>query len=148
MSNVKSSTPEHRIPKPPEFAAAENLTAEFFAILAKLGLEIVIVRFQAGNDSAIWTHGGIERELELELQSIKGGQFDSSYFPPGQQFHFFHVRAAELGNAMRLIKVALAARGLLEISTLYHAETALEWRVWYPATAEVLRTDADDEGEA
>jgi hypothetical protein len=150
MSELKSSMPENRIPKPPEFAAAENLSPEFFAILAKLGLEILIVRFQSANDSPIWEHDGIERELERELQFIKAGQFDSSYFPLGMQWHFFHVPAKRLGKAAQQVKSALAARGLLEISTIYHAETPREWRVWYPATAEVLRTDADvdDETEA
>jgi len=141
-------TPQKKVPTPPELAAAENLLPEFFAILSKLGLEILVVSFKAGMDSPIWEQDRIEEQLGLELQSVKAGHFDASYFLPDWQFHFFHVRATELGNAVQQIKSALAARGLLEISAIYHAETALEWRQWFPGTAEVLRMDADDEGEA
>jgi hypothetical protein len=147
MSASRFSTSKKKVPQPPELAAADNLTPEFFAILAGLGLEIMVVSFRADKDSPIWAHDRIERELERELQSIHAGQFDASYFPFGWQFHFFHVSTTALGKAGQQIKSFLAARGLLEISTLYHAETALEWRVWYPAKAEVLRTDADDDSE-
>jgi hypothetical protein len=134
-----------RQPVPIELAAAENLSPEFFLILSAIGLEILIVRFQAGNDSPIWKHNRIERELERELQSIQAGQFDSSYFPLGAHWHFFHVPRAELGKAMQRIKDSLAARGLLDISTILHAETAHELREWYPATAQLVNATADND---
>jgi hypothetical protein len=145
MSAAAIPFPNRKTAPPIELAAAENLTLEFFLILTALGLEVLIVRFQAGNDSPIWKHAGIERDLERELQSIQTGQFDSSFFPLGAQWHFFHVASADLGKAMQRVKDALDARGLLAVTTLYHAETAHELRVWYPATAELVNTDADTE---
>ena len=143
MSTYLNSSTRKKVIPPVEIAAADNLTPFFFNTLATLGLEILVVRVQAANDSPVWEHAGIERELEKELQAIQAGQFDSSYFPPGSQWHFFHVAKDSLGKAMQCVKDALAARGLLEISTLYHAETFQEWRQWHPPTAEVLDTDPE-----
>lgn len=64
-------------------AAWDNLTPGFFNILSKLGLEVVIVAFQAANDSPIWRHPGIERDLERALQAVQAGQFDSHRYAPG-----------------------------------------------------------------
>jgi hypothetical protein len=134
-----------QITPPFEVAAADNLTPGFFQTLSALGLEILVVRFQAANDSPVWEHAGVECEIEKSLQAIHAGHFDASYFPPGAQWHFFHVAKDSLGKAMTAAKDALAARGLLEISTLYHAETCREWRQWHPSTAEVLDTDPEAE---
>ena len=87
-----------RLPPDISTAAGENLTPEFFAILEKLGLKLLIVRFQAGKDSPVWENVGIESELERELKMVHAGQFDSSYFTPGAQYHFFHV--SDLGNPL------------------------------------------------
>ena len=38
-----------------------------------------------------------------------------------------------------------AARGLLEITTIFHVETADDLRVWYPPTAELVKTTPDSE---
>ena len=133
-----------RIPPPIGIAAADNLSPEFFKTLSALGLEILIVSFEASKSySAIFGHAGIEYELDKELQAIKAGQFDSSYFTRAAHCHLFHVPASALGKAMKCVKDALAARGLLESATLFHAESATEWRVWHPATAALLNTDAD-----
>jgi hypothetical protein len=135
--------PRNKVPFPIEWAAAENLMPSFFGILAKLGLEVLVVRFKADGGSPIWQHARIEDDLDRELKSIQAGQFDSSFYATGEIYHFFHV--SDLGKAMQQLKASLAARGLLEITTLLHAETAQELRVWYPATAELIKTEADTE---
>jgi hypothetical protein len=132
-----------KTPPPIEIAAADNLSPEFFKTLSALGLEILVVRLEAAKDSPVCEHAGIERELERELQAIRAGQFDSSYFTLGAQWHFFHVATGDLGKAMACVKDALAGRGLLDISIIYHAETFQEWRQWHPPTAEVLDTDPE-----
>ncbi|HUZ06464.1 MAG TPA: hypothetical protein VMV89_03155 [Candidatus Paceibacterota bacterium] len=134
------------VPIPIELAAAENLAPFFFNTLAKLKLEVIIVRFDASKDSPIWKQVGIELELERELQSVQAGFFDSSYFPMGAQWHFFHVGRPALGKAMQAIKSALDARGLLPFTTLLHAESPGELREWYPGnTAAMISADADTE---
>jgi hypothetical protein len=128
---------------PIELAAAENLQPFFFATLAKLGLEVVIVRFKAGQSSPIWQYPEIERDLEKELQSAHAGQFDSEFYTPGARWFFYHV--SDLAKAMQVLKATIESLGLLEITTLLHAETAQELRVWYPSTAELVNTEADTE---
>ena len=129
-------------PSPPELAAAENLSPEFLLMLAALGFEVLIVRFQALHDSPVWEHPGIELVLEKELIAIEAGNFDSEFHSPGARWFFFHV--GELGKAMAQIETTLAALGLLEITTLFHVETAQELRVWYPPTAELVKTTDDE----
>jgi hypothetical protein len=128
---------------PIELAAAENLSPSFFADLSKLGLQVVIVRFSAANDSPIWKNTGIEQVLGEELEAVRAGQFDASFFVLGAQWHFYHV--SDLARAMQQLKASIEARGLLPITTLMHAETAQELRVWFPATAELVNTEADTE---
>lgn|ERR1035437_6158872 len=108
-AHAKNKIPPQKRIVPLELAAAENLSPFFFNTLATLGLEVVIVRFDAKLASPIWGHSGIERDIERELQSIQAGQFDSSWFTSGAQWHFFHVAAADLGKAMQQIKSFLAA---------------------------------------
>lgn len=132
-----------RLPPDISTAAAENLTPEFFAILDTLGVNLLIVRFEAGRGSPIWEHVGIESELERELRAVHAGQFDSSFFTLGAQFHFFHV--TDLGKAMQQLKASLERRGLLAITTIMHAESADDLRVYWPPTAELVETsDAAD----
>jgi hypothetical protein len=124
-------------------AAADNLTPEFFSVLNKLGLQVLIVRLDASKDSPVWENVGIESELEQELQAIHAGQFDSSFFTMGAQLHFFHV--ADLGKAMEQLKASLARRGLLAITTLMHAESAGDLRVYWPPTAQLVETGDDNQ---
>jgi hypothetical protein len=128
---------------PIDLAAAENLSPFFFNTLATLGLEVLIVRFQAGHSSPVWHHPEIEKDLGQELQCAHAGQLDSEFYTNGARWFFYHV--SDLAKAMQVLKAALEARGLLEITTLLHAETAQELRVWYPATAELVNAEADEE---
>ncbi|HAO79767.1 MAG TPA: hypothetical protein DCQ92_12480 [Verrucomicrobia subdivision 3 bacterium] len=139
----QNATAQKRV-APIDLAAAENLSPFFFKTLATLGLEVVIVRFDAKPDSPIWGHPGIERELERELQVIQAGMLDSSWFTEGAQWHFFHVATSQLGKAMQQIKSGLDARGLLPVTTLLHAESASALREWYPGTtAALIQADAE-----
>jgi len=130
----KSAQNKPSQPVPIELAAAENLAPFFFRTLSRLGLEIVVVRFDASKDSPIFEHGGaaLAEKLEQDLQANQAGQFDSSYFTLGAHYHFFHVARADLGRAMQALKRYLEARGLLEITTLLHAESPTELREWFP----------------
>lgn len=125
-----------QLPPPPELAALQNLQPSFFACLAKLGLEVLIVRFNAEKDSAMWRHNyvALVEELGNELIAIKAGEFDSSLFLLGAHWHFYQVKRAELGAAVRRIKEILDARGLLGISQIFHAESAELLRQWFPGT--------------
>jgi hypothetical protein len=141
---LQAASNKPAIPMPPDvLAARDNLTPYFFGILAKLGLNVLIVKFDAHLESPIWKHPGIEIVLDQELQTAQAGQYDSAVYILGSNWFFFHVN--DLGKAMQTIKACLAARSLLEITTLLHAETAQELRVWYPATAELINTQADTE---
>ena len=141
---MKTNLPQKSAQTAPDrCAAAENLTPVLFNILAKLGLDVLVVQFQAGPASPIWQHAGIEQVLHDELQAAQAGQYDSEVYVPGSRWFFFHVN--DLGKAMQTIKTCLAARGLLEITILLHAETAQDLRVYYPATAECISTKADTE---
>jgi len=139
----KNSRPIKRVPPPIEIAAADNLSPEFFEVLSKLGQQIVIVRLASEIDSPVWEHTPIELNLDRALQAVQAGSFDSSYFTLGEQYHFFHV--SDLAKAMQALKSELDERGLLKISTIYHAETPDEWVVWFPGTAERLDLAADSE---
>ena len=140
-------------PKPPvpsvNIAAAENLSPEFFANLQKLGFELVIVRFQAGRDSDIWNHPGIETELDAALQLVKVGQHDSSAYETGAFFHFFHIWGTKcLGVAVKTLVRALDARGLLPITTILSGESHDSMRVYYPPhdpKNQVVRIPDDEE---
>jgi hypothetical protein len=128
-------SPQGRAPMPPEFAALQNLQPSFFETLSKLKLEVVVVKFEAGKDSPIWAQKDISGDLDSELKAVKAGEFDSSFFPLGAQFHFFQIKSRKLGAAMHRLKAAIEARGLLEISGIYHAESAELLVEWYPGTA-------------
>jgi hypothetical protein len=117
-------------------AAAQNLEPEFFTILAKLGLNVVIVCFRADLQSPIWKYDRLKKTLDDELKGAKAGQYDSTYYAKGAIYHFFH--ATNLGKAMTQLKASLETRGLLEITKILHAETPQELRVWYPPTAELI----------
>ena len=140
---IKNPPSQPKIPMPTELAAADNLASGFFGVLYRLGIEVVIVRFQAAKDSPIWEYPGIERLLEQELQAVPAGQFDSEVYTPGSRWLFFHV--TDLGKSMQTLKRGLEARGLLETTTLLHAESAQELRVWYPDSAELLNLEDEDE---
>ncbi|MEI6194286.1 MAG: hypothetical protein WCS42_08140 [Verrucomicrobiota bacterium] len=127
------SAPANVLPLPLEVAAAANLTPEFVLMLGTLGFEILVVRFQALHDSPIWEHEGIERELQMDLQTIGAGHLDASCPTPGALWHFFHV--SDLVKALAAIKARLAALGLLDVATLIHAATAQDLRVCWPVPA-------------
>jgi hypothetical protein len=129
-------------PPPIELAAAQNLCPFFFNTLATLGLDVVIVRFKSDKGSAPYQDAGIVRDLEAALVSIHAGQFDSSFFALGAEYHFFHVAKPDLGRAMQTLKDVLQKRELLHITTLLHAETHNDLREWYPGnTAALIQTD-------
>lgn len=130
----KTKSPS-KIPMPIELAALQNLQPMFFKALATVGLEVLIVRFKAEKDSRIWFHDDIATAIGEELSGLEAGHFDSSFFPLGAQWHFYQVDRSRLGIAMRRIKDCLAARGLLDISQIFHAESAEILREWYPGTA-------------
>ncbi|HEV2329377.1 MAG TPA: hypothetical protein VGY56_11380 [Verrucomicrobiae bacterium] len=125
------------IPMPIELAALQNLQPSFFKTLTTLGFEVLIVRFEAGKDSAIWLHDcdSLAAEIGDALTGVKAGEFDSSFYPLGAQWHFYQVRHENLGPAVRQIKDCLAARGLLNLSQIFHAESAEILREYYPGTA-------------
>lgn len=53
-------------------AAADNLSPAFFAVLNKLGLELVIVQIKAGHDSIIWARGsGINSKTFWQSKAIE-----------------------------------------------------------------------------
>ena len=83
--------------------------------------------------------------MEKELLSVKAGSFDSEFYSPGARWFFYNVGKSKLGLAAQQIKAALAARGLLEITTILHVETSADLRVWYPPTAELVKTTPDTE---
>jgi hypothetical protein len=135
------------LPPPIELAAAENLAPTFFTMLQKLGFELVIVHLQVAPTPRVFPDAEeIPSYLQIKLQKIRAGQFDSSYFPIGSHYHFFHVTRSDLGRAMQALKSGLDARELLPITTLFHAETVSEWRKWFPGdTAEMVETGAEAE---
>jgi len=116
------------LPPPIGFAAAQNLSPEFFAVLAGLRLEVVIVQFEARKDSPAWPQ--IEEELGDELHAVRAGAYDSTVYLEGCVLHFFHVR--NLGKAMQTLKASIEARGLLPITTILHGESHDSLRIYYP----------------
>lgn len=145
MNENTKTSPLGRAPMPIEFAALQNLQPSFFKTLNTLGLDVVAVRFDASKGSPIWIQDKIAEELSEELHAIDAGQFDSSFFPLGNQWHFFHVEHAKFGAAIRQLKNALAERGLLEISGIYHAESAEFLTEWFPATAAGVNVPIESE---
>lgn len=134
--NSNDATPVMiRLPLPDEIAAHDNLTEAFLKILSTLGLEVVIVRFDAAPGSEIYKHSNVAHDLEAELRAIEAGQLDSSYFPNGSQWHFYHVDRQKLGVAIKRLKDALVARSLLKISRIFHVEEAQSLMEWYPGSA-------------
>ena len=126
-------------------AAADNLTPEFFRILTVLGLELVAVRLVASG-SGFNVPTAVADELGNELAKIGAGQLDSSAYAPGEWWIFFH--ASDLAKAIETLKTSLAARGLLKISTILHAESAQNFCVWYPPTAAAIELVNDVSEEA
>lgn len=112
------------------FAAAQNLTPEFVARLRKLGLEIVIVVFNTALNSPVGFHPRVEEGLGLELEASRLGMFDSNFYQAKSRWSFFHVPKDTLGQAMNLLKSQLDVRGLLDVSTLLHAEEWDQLRIW------------------
>jgi hypothetical protein len=134
----KTYKPPQQLPMPIELAALQNLQPSYFKWLAKLGLEVVIVRFNADKGSPIWLHNpdALATDLENELVLLKAaGEPVSGLYPLGAQWHFYQVKRKKLGEAVRRFKEILAARGLLEISQIFHAESAESLREWFPGTA-------------
>ncbi len=123
---------------PIELAAAENLSPFFLNTLAALGLEVVIVRLQAGHEAPIHEHAEIWRDLESDLRAIQAGQFDSNFYTPGAQWHFFHVPRADLGRAIQKLKDALQFRELLPVAAILHVQSTSELQEWYPGTAGLI----------
>ena len=124
---------------PPHSAAADNLSPAFFEILQKLGMEVVIVQFEARHGSVIWGFPRIEEALDQELRAVGAGMFDSVHFSATTYLIFFHV--SDLAKAMGTLKDSIAKRGLLTITTIMHGESHKDLRVWYPPTAEHVETE-------
>jgi hypothetical protein len=129
-SKGKYANSPPRLPPPIGFAAAQNLSREFFAVLDGLGLEVVIVQFQAGKESPLWKHPKFEEDLDAELRAVRAGAYDSSAYGEGSFLHFFHV--SNLGKAMQTLKASIEARGLLPITTILHGESHDSLRIYYP----------------
>lgn len=135
---------KQRIPMPPELAALQNLSPFFFKTLAALKVEILILRFDAAQGSPILNHNDIGSELDAELADVQGASLDSDFFPLGEQWYFFHVPKPKLGAAAHKLKDALVTRGLLKISSIFHAEDDHFLRKWYPGTSEGVELSPDD----
>ncbi len=113
-----------------DVAALQNLDPAWHKILDKLGLNIVVVQFDARLGSPFYAHPGIEEALGLELQEIGAGIFDSMMFPaPGSLWAFYLVH--DLGKAMQRLKSQLATRCLLGIVNILQPEEPYKLRVWY-----------------
>jgi hypothetical protein len=129
----------HNSPKPTppsiSYAAAQNLSPAFFAILEALGQNVVIVAFK-------WTGKQnieqllCENELNAALIAAQAGNYDSTHYDLGEVWHFFHV--CDLAKAMQILRDEIAARGLLDRTTILHVEEHNKLRVWYPPTAEQI----------
>ncbi|MGH7942400.1 MAG: hypothetical protein ACREE6_04535 [Limisphaerales bacterium] len=130
---TKSPGAAQWIPFPIEFAALQNLRPAFLEEAAKLRTAILVVQFAAGKDSPIWGQPRIVDEIEAAIKSWQ----PSSFFPLGKQYHFFQVRITNIGAAARQIKEIIAARGLSEISRIFHVESA-------EALREILVPEADE----
>jgi hypothetical protein len=140
MKTTRKPNPPATISMPIELAALQNLQPSFFKTLTTLGLDVVIVRFKAEKDSIVWRHDTIATDIGNEMAVLEAGHFDSSFFPLGAQWHFYQVDRAKLGAAIHRIKETLAERGLLEISGIYHAESAEILREWFPGSAAEIDT--------
>jgi hypothetical protein len=137
MKKSTKLSPQGRAPMPIEFAPLQNLQPSFFQTLRTLGLEVVLVRIDTSKNTPPGAiQEGIPEDLDQALQSVKAGQFDSDFYPLHSQCLFFHVKNKKLGIAMNQIKGRLQARGLLETSEIYHAESADYLMQWYPPTAQ------------
>jgi len=124
-------------------AALQNLDAMWHGVFSKLGLNVVVVQFDTQRASPIHSHPKIEESLGLELQQIGAGYYDSSFYPgvtdpkrSGSSWHFFH--AHDLGAAMQRLKSQLAARGLLHVANILHAEESNQLRFWYSYDPETI----------
>jgi hypothetical protein len=125
-----------------DFAALQNHSEEYQSILEKLGLQLLVVRFEGDAGSPVWTHPDVGENIGAELDASGAGSFDSSHMAFGSLFCNFHV--AHLAKALGVLKRALESRGLLGCSTILHAETEAGWRVYFPPTASLL--DPSDSG--
>ena len=130
---------------PPEFASLQNLQSSFFQVLTTLGLEVILVRIDTSKNTPPGAIYDLQDDLENALRSIEAGQFDSDFYPLHSQCLFFHVEKAKLGAAMRGLKDTLHAHGLMDVSGIYHAESAESLLEWYPATAAVINTPEESE---
>jgi hypothetical protein len=116
--------------------AFQNLTAVWHGIFTKLGLNVVVVQMDTRRASPVHSHPEIEVALGLELQQVQAGFFDSAIYPgtvdidySGTAWFFFHC--IDLGKAMSCLKSQIAARGLLGITNILHAESENELRAWW-----------------
>jgi hypothetical protein len=116
--------------------ALQNLDSGWHAIFEKLGLNVVVVVFDTRRDSPIHSHPDLGTALGLELQQIGAGYYDSSFYPKGSVWHFYHCR--KLGPAMARLKAQLETRGLLGITSIMHAEESGLLRVWYSYDPEAI----------
>jgi hypothetical protein len=127
---VTTKPGEPRDPLNVNVAALQNLTDTWHKILDKLGLNVVVVQFDARLGSPIYAHPGIWESLGLELREIGAGFFDSMMFPtPGSMWCFYHCH--DLGKAIERLKSQIEARHLLGITNILHAEESNQLRVWY-----------------
>lgn len=123
------SSDESRMPKPLkaipfELQALDNLSPAFLVQLASLRVAIIVLQFEADKESPIWLHSAIADDLGEALIAIKAGYLDSSFWPLGKQYHFYHLPCARISAAAHRIKEVLAERGLLSVSKIYHVENA------------------------
>lgn len=134
---VKPALPAQRNP------ALENLQPYLFGVLGRLGIDVVIVQFSAEPSSPIWATIGFEKELGKQLEAAQAGNYDSSEYIPGSQWHFYHSPRGKFADAIKTLKSGIQERGLLETATIMHAEKAGGLVVYWPATAEEITLEPE-----
>jgi hypothetical protein len=143
MNHTSPSPNAKRPPFNPNLAALQNITPEWHDILAKLGLDVLLVSFRANRHSPIWKHPEIGKGLGEELKQARAGQFDSMMMHAGTMLCFFHVH--DLGRAAAALKRQIEIRGLLPITQILHRETPNAWRCyWSPEGREIAQIVKDE----
>ena len=119
------------------WAASENFGTELQSILGPLHIDIVVVQFDGAPQSPFWKCTGTAEPFVRELEEAKSGaMFDSSMMLDGSYFCFYHT--TNLGKTLRVLKSGLEALELLDRSRIFHVEKEAGWRMYWPATGELL----------
>jgi hypothetical protein len=119
-----------------DLAAIQNHLEEYQAILEKLGLQILVLRFDGDAASPVWKEPALGESLGAELDACGAGSFDSSHLAFGSFFCYFHV--AHLAKSLGALKNSLQSRGLLDNVRIFHIEIESGWREYFPATGQIF----------